>query len=265
MDTVSFLNTQWSVHQMFYYFVIYATIGWFIEVIYMTLETGRFENRGFLNGPLCPIYGFGMVFILMALTPIKDNAILLYVGSVILCTSWEFLIGYFLEKVFHNTWWDYSHERFNLKGYICLKISLLWGVGCLIIMRIVHPAIAKLVELIPVKVGVPVGFVMLGLIFFDLGVSLAVVIKLNNRLKKLDDIQKKLRVASDAIGENLSDEVLELKTKYEKLAEYRDEMQERLIRAFPKMHSHRYNVSLSKIRDKLRLREKLSKIKLKKS
>ena len=103
MDTISFLGTDWSVYQMFCFFTIYSVIGWFVETIYMTLETGFFENRGFLNGPICPIYGFGMVFVLIALTPLVENALLLFVGSVILTTSWEFLIGFALEKIFHNT------------------------------------------------------------------------------------------------------------------------------------------------------------------
>ena len=105
MDTISFLGTDWSVYQMFCFFAIYSVIGWFVETIYMTLETGYFDNRGFLNGPICPIYGFGMVFVLIALTPLVENAVLLFVGSVILTTSWEFLIGFTLEKIFHKSYY----------------------------------------------------------------------------------------------------------------------------------------------------------------
>lgn len=259
MDKISFLGTEWSVYQMFCYFVIYSIIGWVVEVIYMTLETGEFDNRGFLNGPLCPIYGFGVVFILIALTPIKESAILLYIGSVILCTSWEFLIGFLLEKIFHNTWWDYSHEKFNLKGYICLKNSLLWGVGCLIVMRIVHPAIEKFIDIIPVKIGLPVAWGVFVYILADLGISLAVIINLNNRLQQLDELRRRFRIASDAIGENLSEEVLELKSKYDRLAEKTTIWQERVLRAFPQMRSHEYNIVLSELREKLDIRNKLKR------
>ncbi|MBP0959769.1 MAG: hypothetical protein J5992_06565 [Oscillospiraceae bacterium] len=261
MDTISFLGTDWSVYEMFCFFAIYSVIGWFVETIYMTLETGYFDNRGFLNGPICPIYGFGMVFVLIALTPLVENAVLLFVGSVILTTSWEFLIGFSLEKIFHNTWWDYSHEKFNLKGYICLKNSLLWGIACVLVMNVVHPALEKFVDFVPVKIGLPIAWCIFILIMVDLGLSIAVIINLNNRLQKLDELRRRFRMASDAIGENLSDEVLELKAKYDRLSEKTTVWQKRVLRAFPRMRSHEYNIVLSDLRERFDIRKKLKNIK----
>lgn len=261
MDTISFLGTDWSVYEMFCFFAIYSVIGWFVETIYMTLETGYFDNRGFLNGPICPIYGFGMVFVLIALTPLVENAVLLFVGSVILTTSWEFLIGFTLEKIFHNTWWDYSHEKFNLKGYICLKNSLLWGIACVLVMNVVHPALEKFVDFVPVKIGLPIAWCIFILIMVDLGLSIAVIINLNNRLQKLDELRRRFRMASDTIGENLSDEVLELKAKYDRLSEKTTVWQQRVLRAFPRMRSHEYNIVLSDLRERFDIRKKLKNIK----
>ena len=103
---------------MLYHFVwlffIYAFLGWCTEVSYAALVTGKFVNRGFLNGPVCPVYGFGAVIILAALTPLADNLLLLFLGSMALASALEWLTGFALEKLFHQRWWDYSDQPFNL-------------------------------------------------------------------------------------------------------------------------------------------------------
>ncbi len=251
MADLSFFGTQWTVYEMFYYFLLYSTIGWFVEVVYMTLETGEFQNRGFLNGPICPIYGFGMVMIIIVLTPIQ-SPVLLYFVSAVICTTWELIVGIFMEKVFNNTWWDYSHERFNFKGYICLKVSLLWGLGCLIVMKIFHPMMEKVISYIPHDVGLVVGWAFFIYIIFDSVISLCAVIRLNEKLRQLDSIQRKLRAASETIGGTVSGEVIELKAKYDRLVEKKDVWQERLLTAFPELHSNKYNDILSEMKNKLK-------------
>lgn len=91
---------------------------------------------------MCPIYGFGMVIVLYALTPLADNTLLLYLGGVILPSALELVGGWALYKLYRTRWWDYSDYPFNIGGYICLEFCLLWGVGTLVVMRIVHPIIA---------------------------------------------------------------------------------------------------------------------------
>ena len=255
LNNVLFLGLPWTVYEIALYFIIYAVIGWLIEVSYMTVELGEFENRGFLNGPLCPIYGFGTVIIIITLTPLIDNLLFLFIGSIALCTSLELIVGFGLEKIFHNTWWDYSHEKFNFHGYICLKISLLWGMGCIIVLRVVHPLIVKLVNIIPLLLGQIIIYSVFAFIAFDLIISLCVVNKLNLRLKEIDEISKKLRIASDAIGGNLSDEVLELKAKYNKLIAQRKHAQERIIKAFPDMKSINYSRALEAIKQKVNIKK----------
>ena len=110
-------------------FFVYAFLGWCTEVGYAALRTGRFVNRGFLNGPVCPIYGFGMVIVLFTLEPLAENILLLFLGSVVLTSALEWITGLVLEKLFHQRWWDYSDEPFNVGGYICLRFSLMWGGG----------------------------------------------------------------------------------------------------------------------------------------
>ena len=155
---VSFLTDTvvcgFSLYHILAYFLIYSCMGWCLEVIYAAATTGQLVNRGFLNGPVCPIYGFGMIIVLFALTPLQHSILLLYIGGVILPSALELVGGWALYKIYHTRWWDYSDFPFNIGGYICLEFCLLWGVGTLVVMRIVHPVVADLVDLIPPFVGV---------------------------------------------------------------------------------------------------------------
>ena len=137
-----------SYYEYLWYFVVYAFLGWCSEVIFATLKSGKFVNRGFLNGPVCPIYGFGAVLVIFCLTPIKENVLILFIGSTILTTLLEGFTGFILEKMFHTNWWDYSNEPFNFKGYVCARFSVLWGFACILIVDVFHPLIINLVHLL---------------------------------------------------------------------------------------------------------------------
>ena len=112
-------------YQFLWIFFVYAFLGWCTEVSYAALRTGKFVNRGFLNGPVCPIYGCGVVVVLVGLTPLKGNFVLLFLGSVVLTSVLELATGFVLEKLFRQRWWDYSDKPFNLGGYICLEFSIM--------------------------------------------------------------------------------------------------------------------------------------------
>ena len=101
----------------------------------------RFVNRGFLNGPICPIYGVGVTLVIACLEAFQSNLLLLYISSVILVTVLEGVTGWAMDKLFHNKWWDYSKLPFNIGGYVCLLFSLIWGVACVFIVYFVHPLI----------------------------------------------------------------------------------------------------------------------------
>lgn len=134
-------------------FFVYAFLGWCTEVSFAALTSGRFVNRGFLNGPVCPIYGVGVVIVLFFLDPLRGNTFLLFLGSVLLTSLLEWVTGFVLEKIFHQRWWDYSNEPFNLGGYICLRFSIAWGLACLFVVEIIHPSILWLIHLIPHTLG----------------------------------------------------------------------------------------------------------------
>lgn len=220
METIPYL--EYSLYQMFHMFIFWSFIGWCIEVCWMTLETGEYQNRGFLNMPICPIYGFGVLMVVIFFRPISHTFFPLFLTTGALCTTFELLVGLGMEKLFGARWWDYSHEKFNYKGYICPKISILWGMGCVIVVRIVHPTVEMIIDHIPVKVGLALIGLWSVLIVIDLISSICAVNKLNNRLKQIDEISKVMLLSAVKIGENLAEKTLETKERYDKIIEVKD-------------------------------------------
>lgn len=190
-------------YDLLWYFTIYSFLGWCSEVIFATVTTGKFVNRGFLNGPVCPIYGFGMSLVLLVLLPFSDNIPLLFIGGALLTSAIELVGGWALKKFFHTTWWDYSNQPFNLGGYICLKFSILWGLCVVVVIRIVHTAIASLVHWIPFTLGAILVGIFIALFITDTIVTVLTIRKLNEKLTVINDMSARLRKESDAISNGL--------------------------------------------------------------
>ncbi len=249
-------------------FFIYAFLGWCTEVIYAGVNQGIFVNRGFLNGTVCPIYGFGVLTVLLCLLPLRENLLLLYVGSVFLTSLLELLTGFLMEKLFHQRWWDYSHEPFNIGGYICLKFSLLWGLACVLIVDVLHPFINQLLVIVPDRFSLPFLLFFSGAFIVDNVVTVATVTKLNQRLQQIDDVAHALRRVSDAIGtvavdgsialSDANDKLREdLRAKHEELIALVHIEQKRLLHAFPNIQSKKHREVMEEI--KAHVREKLEK------
>lgn len=207
-------------YEVFWVFLIYSFLGWCMEVTYATVCNGTFVNRGFLNGPVCPIYGVGVLLVIGLLWPLKNNALILFVGSVVVTTALEFLVGWVLEKLFHDKWWDYSDLPFNIKGYVCLKFSLLWGIACMLIVRVIHPSIMALIRWFPHLPGVIVGAVLGAVFTGDLIITVIAVRRLSIRLRALEELDRALDNLSETIGEELSERVLTLQEKADILGEH---------------------------------------------
>lgn len=190
-------------------FFIYAFLGWCTEVSYAALVTGKFVNRGFLNGPLCPIYGFGVVIVLSFLEPLKGSKLLLFFGSVLLTSLLELVTGFVLEKIFHQHWWDYSDEPFNLGGYICLRFSIMWGFACMFVVYLLHPTVLLVIRLVPHTLGL-VLLALFGLATaVDLAATVRTITRMNRRLSQIDELAAKIKEVSNEFGENLADKVLD--------------------------------------------------------
>lgn len=211
-------------YELVWIFIIYAFIGWCTEVSYAALDTGKFVNRGFLNGPYCPIYGCGVVIVVAILTPLRESLLILFIGSLVLTTALEFVTGYILEKVFHNKWWDYSDKPFNVKGYICLKFSILWGLACTFIMDVLHPLIYKAITWIPFIPGVILLSVLMCVFLVDCCITVSTILKFNKRLKIMDEMAASIHKLSDEIGENIYENVTGVIEKSEEFQENHAEL-----------------------------------------
>ncbi len=240
-------------------FMIFSFLGWVAEVSYSTVKHRRFINRGFLNGPLCPIYGAGMVLVYLLLSPFRENMLLLFVMSTILCGALEFAVGFVLDKLFSNKWWDYSDRRFNLCGYICLEFCLLWGALCALIVHFAFEPIEKLSRLLSFGWNMAVVITFSVLALADLISTLIVLIGFTKRLKLLESVSRKLRAGSNNLGEKIYTGALIATEKYDELTEKAAKFGRRIILAFPTMKSARYSDSLLRIKSKVKAQRELSK------
>lgn len=269
-----------SVYMLLMSFFIYGFLGWCTEVAFAAFKEHRFVNRGFLNGPICPIYGFGVTAVVWLLSQYNDNLIFLYIASVILVTVLEGITGYLLEKIFHARWWDYSQMPWNIGGYVCLFFSLIWGVACVVIVDFVHPLILKLITFFPQMVGnvFLAGFVI-G-IGADVYVTAASILKMNKRLAAMEDIAAELHRMSDEIGENIyagmveamerkaefqvkskefsedmNEKVQTLKERYQESIDAIQKKNKRLIQAFPSFKSERGREALEILKNRIKNRK----------
>lgn len=253
-------------------FFIYAFLGWCGEVAYAGAIERRFVNRGFLNGPVCPIYGVGVAVIAFFMRPFSNSLAALIIGSMILGSALEWLAGWLLEKIFRQKWWDYSDEPHNLNGYICLKFSVLWGFAGAVVVRFVVPATARLTGMLPRGLGWVLLAVMGGLLLADLSVTVVSIIGLNRKLKMLDYVSQRLKTGSDRLGEELFEhaaaaqekaaawqqDAVRLREKYEQSLRA-NLLHRRLLKAFPDLHSLRHNEQLEELRRSMDLVRRRSK------
>lgn len=216
-------------------FYIYSFLGWCVEVAFVAVTSGRVVNRGFLNGPVCPIYGFGMIGILAALTPLKDSALVLFAGGAIICSALELFTGWILDKIFHMRWWDYSDQPFNIGGYICLGFSIMWGIGSMIMVAMIHPVIIGAVIKIPllvidiVLVIVTIGFIV------DLIVTIKNIIGIKKSFGQLDKIATGLNEIGNQIKDVVGNSAISVSEKTEqgkeKIVEATAESREKIVAA----------------------------------
>ena len=247
-------------------FFVYGFLGWCTEVAYAAAKQGKFVNRGFLNGPICPVYGIGVGVVVQFLTPVENNLVLLYISSTILVTVIEGLTGFLLEKIFHNKWWDYSEQPLNIGGYVCVLFSLIWGVFCVLIVKVIHPLIDKVLTMIPFVLGIVVMVCLAAGLLADLYVTASGILKMNRRLEAMEKIAAELKELSDKVGENIYENVMEgmefreekkarmeeLKAKYEEMAENRTKVGERLVKAFPKMQVRQHKEIFEELRERIK-------------
>lgn len=204
-----------SVYEIMLLFFIYSFLGWCVEVAFVAVTTGKVVNRGFLNGPVCPIYGCGMVGVLIILLPVKNNVWLLFLGGMIICSTVELFGGWILDKIFHMRWWDYSEKPFNIGGYICLPFSIMWGFAVVFAVKFVHTPIMFLVKKVQ-DIGKFVLIIFFVIIFtVDMIVTLKNLIGIKKSLGQLDLIAEELNNIGNQIKDVVGNSAIDMADKAE--------------------------------------------------
>lgn len=169
--------------EYFLYFIIYSFLGWVMEVTCKLIEKRRFINRGFLIGPICPIYGYGVLLIVLLIGKLKGDLLSVFLKSILVCSIIEYLTSFFMEKIFKARWWDYSNRKFNLNGRICLETMIPFGIlGCTVVY-LIHPVIVSLVAKIPFKASFILAIIIFLIYIFDNIFTFFILNKLGNCIK----------------------------------------------------------------------------------
>lgn len=183
----------YSTSQWVLLFFIYCFCGWVWESCYVSICKRRWVNRGFLRGPILPIYGFGAILILFVTLPVKNNLALVWLFGMLAATILEYVTGAVMEKIFQVRYWDYSHHMVQLNGYICLSSSIAWGFFSILLIRFIHPPVGRFLNTIPDWVVDPLAFFLVAVFMVDVVRSVQAALDLRDMLKKLTEENEELR------------------------------------------------------------------------
>lgn len=179
-----------ELYYIFYLFFIFSFVGWIYESTLVSVKKKTFVNRGFLNGPIIPIYGCGVVAVYLSLRAYQDHLVVVFFAGIVVTTVLEYVTSFVMERLFHAKWWDYSEHKFNLQGRICLGSSLLWGVMSVLMMKVLQPLADKLICLIPRKQGEIAGDVLFLLFLCDLVVTCIHVVNFDHMLTRMTQLRE---------------------------------------------------------------------------
>ncbi len=219
----------------FLLFIIYAVIGWCMEVICKLIQYKRFIDRGFLIGPYCPIYGVGALLITFLLNKYTQDPVVLFVMAVVVCGILEYLTSYFMEKIYHARWWDYSNKKFNINGRICLSNLIAFGILGMFIMYISNPFLIGQLEKLTTT--------WLNIAFWTI---LAIFVT-DNILSGI--INNSIKTTTKQLGERM-DNTEEITRKVREILQKKSALHRRLVNAYPKIQAV-----------KIKIKEKTRKIK----
>lgn len=251
------------IYQIILLFTLYSFLGWLSETIYCSVPAGKFINRGFLNGPFCPVYGFGALLVVFFLKPFRGNIALLFLCGMVVTSVLEYITAFLLEKLFHTKWWDYSEYKFNIHGRVCLLNSVLFGILSAFVMKVIHPFLFSLLSRLPGWLSAVLAVIAGAYFITDTVITVRAILQLNKKLEKLHAMFDELANHKEEYKEKLHTKLNDLdqeariaaRQRIEKLSASLDELvqnsklsHKRLIRAFPHMTSLRHGDVLEKIK-----------------
>ena len=200
----------YTLSQWLLFFFLYSFFGWIWESCYVSVRKHRWVNRGFMHGPMLPLYGSGAVSVLIITLPVRENLPFVFIMGMIGATLLEFFTGMIMESLFHVRYWDYSHLKFNIKGYICPVASLCWGVFSIMMVKVVHIPIEEVILKIPMTIADGLAFVLTVVAAVDFTQSFNEAMDMKKMLAQLDEtkvqiqkLQERVRETSEEMSEKL--------------------------------------------------------------
>ena len=234
-------------NEIYYYFLlflIYSFIGWLIEVIGKLIEKHKFINRGFLIGPICPIYGHGCILMILTLSRYKDNPLTLFIYAIFICSLLEYFTSYFMEKIFKARWWDYSTRKFNLNGRICAETMIPFGILGTLVICVINPIFEYLLNLFNFETIKITAVVLFIIYIIDYTISLIIMFGFKGTLKTVE-----------------KDGTEEITKKVKKILINKNVLYKRLVEAFPNFMNPKERLLLIKAKVEKELKNIEKKIK----
>ena len=196
--------------QWLFFFYLYCFLGWCVESAWVSFNSRKWTNRGFVRGPFLPLYGSGAIMMLVVSMPFRYNVFLVYLSGCVGATILEYITGVIMEALFKVRYWDYSRQKFNFQGYICLGTTLSWGFLTILMTEVIHARVEKLVFLIPAQVLTVLTLAITVVFSVDFVLSFMAAIDLRNLLVKMEkakgelqSIQKRLDTIITSTGESI--------------------------------------------------------------
>ena len=195
---------EYDLSQWILFFFIYSFIGWIWESCYVSVRKRRWVNRGFMHGPMLPLYGSGALAVLVSTISVRENTALVFLLGMLAATALEYFTGAAMERLFHVRYWDYSNQKLNFHGYICISSSLCWGCFSILLVRAVHVPVEAAVLKLPPAVAEAIAFVLAVAAAVDLTQSSneamdlkRILVQLEESREQIRKIQEKLKVAAE--------------------------------------------------------------------
>lgn len=258
------------IEELFLWLMIYSFVGWVYESTLCSITGKKLVNRGFLNGPYCPIYGSGAVLDILVLGRIQNPALLFILGVLLTC-SLEYFTSWIMEELFHARWWDYSDKKFNINGRVCLLGAVVFGAFSVVLILVIHPFVKGLTDSLPPLAKGIISAVLFAGFAADCVITVRGISGFDKKLHELsDELAEHRRRAASRSEEKRAEiaEKLRKTTVYQSVTaafeayEKRINAQEkRMLKAFPKFRIPRYNDTLEELRSRLKKQREMKKAK----
>lgn len=262
---------SYSVTQWVMFFYMYCFFGWIFESTYVSIKNRHFVNRGFMHGPLLPLYGSGAIIVLFVAIPLNGNYIAQYFAGAVAATALEYVTGVVMEALFKVRYWDYSNQRFNVNGHICLSSSIAWGFLTLFLVNVIHKPVERILLWLHPEVCSVLALVITVAAAADFTTAFKEAMQLRELLfyferakEEFDDMKTRLSkrvdvvaaVVDDGINQSVGkiidkkDSIVEKGDTYmDKIKAKREKMFKNMLYKYPTLHSDRFSDIIDELKN----------------